>query len=100
MAELQEKQAEFDRIVDLANHILDRAHPDAVIPIRQMVKLLQAKWFEVRPYFSVCFSPYFGVFVIFMCLFYENEHWFFDSSLWSFENKRFHSTNVCEITLR
>jgi len=53
MAELQEKQTEFDRIVDLANHILDRAHPDAVIPIRQMVKRLQAKWFEVSLNLSI-----------------------------------------------
>ena len=81
MADLQEKQAEFDRITDLANHIIDRAHPDAIPPINSMIKGLQAKWLEVSPVL---------VFVIDVCIvwYHTVEDILFHTKFWQSHLRR------------
>ncbi|XP_076805099.1 microtubule-actin cross-linking factor 1-like isoform X3 [Clavelina lepadiformis] len=43
----KEKQGELERVLDLAKSILDKAHPDAIMPVRQLIKVLQARWNQV-----------------------------------------------------
>ncbi|XP_078486580.1 microtubule-actin cross-linking factor 1 isoform X3 [Ciona intestinalis] len=46
-SELKMKEEELSSIISLAESILQQAHPDAVTPLRQLIKVLRSKWGEV-----------------------------------------------------
>lgn len=47
MSELSEKEIDKDFTIDLAQQILEKAHPDAVSVIKHWITIIQSRWDEV-----------------------------------------------------
>lgn len=47
MRELAEKEYEKDTTINLAQRILQKAHPDAVSVIKHWITIIQSRWDEV-----------------------------------------------------